>query len=78
MPVRLAGFAAALVSATAVAGWTMPAAMPSPVWITTYPTRDSIRFDFNSRNATALDLHAALLNAPSQQTETWLFRWTPE
>jgi glucan biosynthesis protein len=118
MPVRLAGFAAALVSATAVAGYAMPAAMRSPAWIAADPTRartpnpttthaldrsfaavtrqamqlaarifrvasgapDRVRpaFGFDPKNATAIDLHAALRNETSQQTETWLFRWTPE
>ena len=40
--------------------------------------RVRLAFDFDSKNAPAIDLHAALRNATSQQTETWLFRWTPE
>jgi glucans biosynthesis protein len=42
------------------------------------PGRVRLTFDLDPKGATAIDLHAALCNETSQQTETWLFRWTPE
>jgi glucans biosynthesis protein len=42
------------------------------------PGRVRLTFDLDPKGATAIDLHAALRNETSQQTETWLFRWTPE
>ena len=35
-------------------------------------------FDLDPGAAQQIELHAALTDDSQQQTETWLFRWTPE
>ena len=37
-----------------------------------------LTFDLEPGASPVIELHAALANSTSQQTETWLFRWTPE
>jgi glucans biosynthesis protein len=37
-----------------------------------------LSFDFDPGRARTIELRAALNDSSSQQTETWLFRWTPE
>ena len=41
-------------------------------------TRVRLSFDLEPGAAPVIELHAALADFNSQQTETWLFRWTPE
>lgn len=41
-------------------------------------TRARLSFDLDPGKSAAIELHAALAGPLSQQTETWLFRWTPE
>jgi glucans biosynthesis protein len=42
------------------------------------PNGRRLSFDLEPGGAPAIELHAALADTHSQQTETWLFRWTPE
>ena len=37
-----------------------------------------LSFDLDPGASPVVELHAALADSSSQQTETWLFRWTPE
>ncbi|MDP3494409.1 MAG: glucan biosynthesis protein [Hyphomonadaceae bacterium] len=41
-------------------------------------TRVLLSFDLEPGASPVIELHAALADSNSQQTETWLFRWTPE
>ena len=41
-------------------------------------TRVRLSFDLEPGASPLIELHAALADSNSQQTETWLFRWTPE
>ena len=41
-------------------------------------TRVQLSFDLEPGASPVIELHAALADSNSQQTETWLFRWTPE
>jgi len=40
--------------------------------------RMTLFFDLDTGASPVIELHAALADSNSQQTETWLFRWTPE
>ncbi len=40
--------------------------------------RARVCFDLDPGKSAVIELHAALADSRSQQTETWLFRWTPE
>ncbi len=42
------------------------------------PERVRLSFDLDPGMSAVIELHAALADPHSQQTETWLFRWTPE
>lgn len=40
--------------------------------------RVRLSFDLDPGKSAVIEMHAALADSHSQQTETWLFRWTPE
>jgi glucans biosynthesis protein len=54
------------------------AGVVSNIQISSLPHGQRLTFDLDPGSAQAIELHAALADDTSQQTETWLFRWTPE
>jgi glucans biosynthesis protein len=50
----------------------------SNIQISALPAGRRLSFDLDPGAAQVVELHAALADKISQQTETWLFRWTPE
>jgi glucans biosynthesis protein len=50
----------------------------SNIQLSALPTSQRLSFDLDPGASQVVELHAALADSFSQQTETWLFRWTPE
>ena len=46
--------------------------------VTTDPGGRRIAFDLDPKGAPLVELRAALVDGGVQQSETWLFRWTPD
>lgn len=50
----------------------------SNIQISALPDGRRLSFDLDPGASPVVELHAALADSTSQQTETWLYRWTPE
>src|SRR5690606_28468356 len=50
----------------------------SNIQVSALPEGRRLSFDFDPGASPVVELHAALADPASQQTETWLYRWTPE
>lgn len=58
--------------------WTTAGALSNISIVPGTNERVRLSFDLDPGASPVVELHAALADSSSQQTETWLFRWTPE